>query len=59
MVEELHWRPWSYAIHKGANGIFYDNEGVAALTKEPRDHGRSRHVVTTRNLHSVQTISSQ
>ncbi|CAH1436689.1 unnamed protein product [Lactuca virosa] len=24
--------------------IFYDNKGVVALTKEPRDHGRSRHI---------------
>lgn len=24
--------------------IFCDNEGVVALTKEPRDHGRSRHI---------------
>ena len=24
--------------------IFYDNEGAVALTKEPRDHGRSRHI---------------
>ena len=24
--------------------IFYDNEGVVALTKEPRGHGRSRHI---------------
>ena len=24
--------------------IFYDNEGVVALTKESRDHGRSRHI---------------
>jgi len=24
--------------------IFCDNEGVVSLTKEPRDHGRSRHI---------------
>ena len=24
--------------------IFCDNEGAVALTKEPRDHGRSRHI---------------
>ena len=24
--------------------IFCDSEGVVALTKEPRDHGRSRHI---------------
>ncbi|KAL4562257.1 hypothetical protein LXL04_034455 [Taraxacum kok-saghyz] len=24
--------------------IFYDNECAVALTKEPRDHGRSRHI---------------
>ena len=24
--------------------IFCDNEGVVALTKEPRDHGRSKHI---------------
>ena len=24
--------------------IFCDNEGVVYLTKEPRDHGRSRHI---------------
>ena len=24
--------------------IFCDNEGAIALTKEPRDHGKSRHI---------------
>ena len=24
--------------------IFCDNEGAVALNKEPRDHGRSRHI---------------
>ena len=24
--------------------IFYDSEGVVALTKEPKDHGRSQHI---------------
>ena len=24
--------------------IFCDNEGAVAITKEPRDHGRSRHI---------------
>ncbi|XP_042757623.1 secreted RxLR effector protein 161-like [Lactuca sativa] len=27
--------------------IFYDNEGVVALTKEPKDHGRSRHIAVS------------
>ena len=26
--------------------IFYDNEGAGALTKEPKDSGRSRHILT-------------
>ena len=26
--------------------IFYDNEGAVSLTKEPRDHDRSRHIDT-------------
>ena len=29
---------------KEAREIFCDNEGAVALTKEPRDHGRSRHI---------------
>ena len=31
--------------------IFCDNEGAVALTKEPKDHGKSRHIL--RKFHYV------
>nr|GEV87095.1 hypothetical protein [Tanacetum cinerariifolium] len=33
--------------------IFYDNESVVSLTKEPKDHGKSKHI--ERNYHFVQS----
>jgi len=34
--------------------IFCDNEGAVALTKEPRDHGRSRHI--KRKYHYIRNV---
>ncbi|GJZ04567.1 retrotransposon protein, putative, ty1-copia subclass [Tanacetum coccineum] len=53
--EEFHWRSWRLVskLVQDTIEIFCDNESAVALTKEPKDHGKSKHI--DRKYHFVQS----
>ncbi|GKC53952.1 retrotransposon protein, putative, ty1-copia subclass [Tanacetum coccineum] len=50
--EEFHWFLGVIPTVQDPIEIFYDNESVVALTKEPKDHEKSKHI--ERKYHFVQ-----
>ncbi|GJS02756.1 hypothetical protein Tco_0319264 [Tanacetum coccineum] len=51
--EEFHWRSWSCSNSKDPIEIFCDNESAIALTKEPKNHRKSKHI--KRKYHFVRS----